>query len=571
MGVRDPLGWIGSTFASKYRIDAFAGEGGFGTVYRGKHLTLGKPIAVKFLKPERAPPDQQKRFLKRFLAEGRLLHDLSRATAGVVQVLDLGAETSPAGEWLPYIVMEWIEGRTLADELDARPRRSVSEAVALLDPVLDALAVAHEMGIVHRDLKPANLMLCRIGGRDTIKVLDFGIAKVMGDSRDASTAVTDVDGLRAFSPAYAAPEQFEAGRGPTGPWTDVYALALILIEVVDGVRAHQGGHEDCRTRALDLEHRPALARDRSVDTVLRKALAVDRRNRYASAAELREAFHALVPRANAPTPRPSAPSSPSTTTSAVTAEAPPPRPAPGRRVRRRFLVLVAFAALLGLLLLALGGEGDGPAASQPGNDARMEPVDPTMLRVDPPTGATPFYLQAHEVTVADYTACVAARACPPTTAKITVEAGLPDCNEFVPAARARHPINCAALEDARQYCTWKRMRLPTQAEWTIAAGPSRTYSMRGATDCADFVFARGKGYPGGCKGVEGTEPVDAQRAKGPFGHQDLIGNVHEWTITSEGGGAQLGGGWDTPPVGLRKVNNWGPGPSAGFRCARDAR
>ena len=191
--------------------------------------------------------------------------------------------------------MEWVEGRTLAAELKTRPRRSVAEAVAALEPVLDALAIAHDMGIAHRDLKPSNLMVARIGTRQTIKVLDFGIAKMMGGVREPSGAFTNPGDARMFSIAYAAPEQFDPTLGGSGPWTDVYALALILIELVDGVRPYRGeSFVECRAQALDLEHRPALAEDRSIDAVLRRALAVDPRNRYASAAELRDALRAAM-------------------------------------------------------------------------------------------------------------------------------------------------------------------------------------------------------------------------------------------------------------------------------------
>ncbi len=306
MDAQDPLCWIGSTLEAKYRIDGFVGEGGFGFVYRGKHLTLGNPIAVKFLKPASAASSQRRPFLKRFLAEGRLLHDLSRATAGIVQAMDTGAAVSPSGEWTPFIVMEWVDGRTLADELLAHPRRSVFEALSLLEPVFEALSVAHEMGVAHRDLKPSNLMICQIGTRRTVKVLDFGIAKVMGDARDASSAVTAPGEPRMFSVAYGAPEQFEPALGATGPWTDVYALALVLAEVVDGAQVYRGdGMLDCRAQALDRERRPTLAMDRSLDAVLRRALAVDPRNRYPSAREFHAALRSAVVRlpAIAPGPR----------------------------------------------------------------------------------------------------------------------------------------------------------------------------------------------------------------------------------------------------------------------------
>ncbi len=160
----DPVGWAGSTLEGKYRIESRVGEGGFGLVYRGTDLRLGTAIAIKFLRSDLAiGPEEQRKFFRRFEREAKLLRRLSQATVGVVQAHDVGVATSPSGEATVFIVMEWVEGRTLADELCTRPRRTLVEALKLMAPVLDALAVAHEMGITHRDLKPSNLMLSRDG------------------------------------------------------------------------------------------------------------------------------------------------------------------------------------------------------------------------------------------------------------------------------------------------------------------------------------------------------------------------------------------------------------------------
>jgi eukaryotic-like serine/threonine-protein kinase len=243
----DPFGWVGHEIDGKYRIDRVIGEGGFGVVYQAYHAGLRESIAVKCLKvPSSLAGAQRAQFEETFLEEGRLLHRLSRMHAAIAQALDVGAATSPSGTWTPYLVLEWLEGRSLQEELDMRradgaPGYSVADALELLGPALDALAEAHEQGIAHRDLKPPNLFLANVGGRIRTKVLDFGIAKVMGETMTLTRALEETGAsIKAFTPQYGAPEQFDATHGATGPWTDVFALALIFVELITGRPALEG-------------------------------------------------------------------------------------------------------------------------------------------------------------------------------------------------------------------------------------------------------------------------------------------------------------------------------------------
>ncbi|WP_233561906.1 protein kinase domain-containing protein, partial [Sorangium cellulosum] len=184
MQASDPFGWIGSIIDGQFAVEALAGEGAFGVVYRARHLGFDAPVAVKCLKiPTGLSPDQQDGFLAKFREEARLLHQLSRRTMGIVQALDIGAAAAPRGPWTPYIVMEWLEGETLEQDLKRRRAenvapRSLGEAIKLLAPVASALAVAHDGNVSHRDVKPANLFL--LG--DRMKVLDFGLAKVFSET-----------------------------------------------------------------------------------------------------------------------------------------------------------------------------------------------------------------------------------------------------------------------------------------------------------------------------------------------------------------------------------------------------
>src|SRR6478609_2409286 len=292
----DPFGWVGATVDGKYRVDEVVGHGGFGIVYRAHHLGFEEKVALKCLKlPKELQGGDRDRFRDSLVAEGRLLLQLSRATTGVVQALDVGAVVSPSKIWTPYLVLEWLEGTPLdRDLLQRRQReeggRSLEEALDLLDGAVRALGVAHGMGIAHRDIKPANLFLVELAGKRTIKVLDFGIAKVLAESDSVTRAFEETGGaVAAFTARYGAPEQFSRRFGATGPWTDVFALALVFVEVVLGGAALEGTDAaQLFVAASDKLIRPTL-RPRgfdpgdAVEAVLATALSVDPRERYPNA------------------------------------------------------------------------------------------------------------------------------------------------------------------------------------------------------------------------------------------------------------------------------------------------
>ena len=312
----DPFGWVGHVLDDKYRIDSVVGEGGFGVVYRAHHLGFEQTVAVKCLKLNKAlEGDVRDAFLKKFVAEGRLLHRLSRATADVVQALDVGVSKSPNQIETPYLVLEWLDGTTLDKELRKRrgTRMPLDEAVALLEPAARGLAIAHDQGIAHRDVKPANLMLTDVGGRLTLKVVDFGIAKAPTDDPTQASPHDGLgSGMQAFTPRYGAPEQFSRRFGPTGTFTDVYALALILVELVAGAPALEG--EDpvqLYVASTDAKHRPTLRAkgldvSNAVESVIGRALEIDASKRYATAGEFWDALHNVLDRPKIPSVRPPA-------------------------------------------------------------------------------------------------------------------------------------------------------------------------------------------------------------------------------------------------------------------------
>jgi serine/threonine-protein kinase len=303
----DPFAWEHATIDGKYEVDAVVGRGGFGVVYGARHLGFGEKVAVKCLRiPQTLSSDERSQFQQSFLAEGRLLHQLSRATAGIVQALDVGTAVSPNGTWTPFLVLEWLEGRSLEQDFTGRrkdgvPGRTLRESIQLMDSAVRALEVAHSQGIAHRDIKPANLFITEIGGRTTLKVLDFGIAKVVSDSESMTKAFEATGAsLQAFTARYGAPEQFSRRYGSTGPWTDVFALTLVLIEMVIG-RSPLDGSDAAQLfiSAADTLHRPTL-RTHGVETsdaieaVLKTALSVDPKERYPSAGPFWDALIAAV-------------------------------------------------------------------------------------------------------------------------------------------------------------------------------------------------------------------------------------------------------------------------------------
>jgi serine/threonine-protein kinase len=187
----------GEVLAGKYMVDQVLGQGGMGVVVAGRHVQLGNRVAIKFLLPGAA---QHPEATARFLREARAAVQIQ--SEHVARVSDVGTLDNGA----PYMVMEFLNGSDLGQVLAARGAPfAIEEGVSYLLQACEAIAEAHALGIVHRDLKPANLFLTqRADGSALVKVLDFGISKVMaGHDADASiTATATVMG----SPAYMSPE-----------------------------------------------------------------------------------------------------------------------------------------------------------------------------------------------------------------------------------------------------------------------------------------------------------------------------------------------------------------------------
>ena len=222
--VADPL--IGALFQRRYRIEARLGQGGFGTVYRATQVSIRRPVAIKILHRElgRSPTE-----IARFQQEARAAAAI--AHPNVVVVHDFGR----ADEGSLFMVTELLAGETLTDLIRREGPLAPERVVGIGLQVLEGLHAAHQVGVVHRDLRPENLFVSPRRGGAAIKILDFGIAKVVGEA--AAPVTLTQSGYMLGSPAYMAPEQ--SGTGAVGPTTDLYALGAILYEALCGRRVYE--------------------------------------------------------------------------------------------------------------------------------------------------------------------------------------------------------------------------------------------------------------------------------------------------------------------------------------------
>lgn len=300
----DTFGLVGTVIDGRYRVDHVVGEGGFGVVYRGFHLGFEQSIAIKCLKiPAHFTPEASSTFVARFREEGKLLSRLSESP-GIVRVFDFGVVHSHIE--VPYLVLEWLEGRSLEDYLVQRLMQGYGpcaplEAVQMLLPAVEALAFAHSLRIAHRDIKPANLFLAMGPRGVSMKVLDFGIAKAMQDGESQTQASTGTSsGFHAFSPMYGAPEQFFSKRyGASGPWTDVHALGLVLVEMVSGRKALYGEDTAELLEASTRDVRPTprvmgVNVPDGLEWLCSRALAKMPGDRFQDAAQMLEVFHQIL-------------------------------------------------------------------------------------------------------------------------------------------------------------------------------------------------------------------------------------------------------------------------------------
>jgi eukaryotic-like serine/threonine-protein kinase len=280
---------VGKTVGN-YKVLAQIGEGGMGAVYLAEHPLIGKKVAIKVLHAELSRVQDA---VSRFFTEARAVNAIGHEN--IIDIADFGS--MPEGE--TYFIMELLEGDTLAQRLRKGGTMTVPVAMEIIGQVCSALSAAHAHGIIHRDLKPDNIFLVRRGGRDTfVKVLDFGIAKLIVDTPGSAKTRT---GVVIGTPHYMSPEQC-TGKGVIDARSDIYSVGLIIYEMLTG-RLPFDAESFAELLVAHLTQAPTPPRalnysiPEEVQTVILKCLEKDRDKRYPNVDALAEALAQAVPNA----------------------------------------------------------------------------------------------------------------------------------------------------------------------------------------------------------------------------------------------------------------------------------
>ena len=271
---------IGRTLDGQYRLDGILGEGAMGVVFRGTNLAVEKAVAIKMMRKETfAEPDAVERFKREAKVWSQLNHP------SIAQVFDFGLQDD-----MPYLVMELVDGDDLSDVLDREGPLAPLRAIAVMRQLASALEEAHRLGVVHRDIKPQNMMLLRYkpGGRLVLKVLDFGMAKQVGNKSMSLTA----PGILVGTPKYVAPEQVTEKPKIDGR-TDLYASGVLFYELLTGQPPFVGTPHDVLFAHLGRQPEPLPESiPACVQEVVMKLLRKKPDERYQSAVDLEHALEA---------------------------------------------------------------------------------------------------------------------------------------------------------------------------------------------------------------------------------------------------------------------------------------
>ena len=274
---------LGSVLLERYEITGKIGQGGMGAVYEATHILIGKRVAVKVLLDKYAQKDE---VVARLEQEARLASSIGHEH--IIDITDFGRTDDNR----TFVVMEFLEGESLGAHLGREGAVEEQRAISIVHQVTSALGAAHKKGVVHRDIKPDNIFLLQRRGKDFVKVVDFGISKLIrpGEDADGSSPRLTQTGMVLGTPLYMSPEQAR-GDEELDHRIDIYAVGVILYEIVTGEVPFQGGNylsiltqviNDRPTPPRDV--RPEISED--LESVIMKALAKNPNDRYQSMEEL---------------------------------------------------------------------------------------------------------------------------------------------------------------------------------------------------------------------------------------------------------------------------------------------
>jgi eukaryotic-like serine/threonine-protein kinase len=279
----------------QYQALSLLGEGGMGKVYRGSQKSMNRDVAIKTLHKELLDKEQiAKRFRREALAASKLKH------ANAIDVYTFGQVDAPGQPFdgMPYMVMEFVSGKSLYRTIHDATRLDEARACKIMLQMCDVLEEAHNQGIIHRDLKPENVVLTERGkNKDFVKVLDFGIAKMLQEEEAGATKLTKA-GTVFGTPEYLSPEQ--ASGTPVDARSDIYSMGIILYEMLTGKVPFKSDtavgllikHVNEAPRPIR-EFAPEANISLAMESIVMKALQKDPKDRQQSASEIADALRAL--------------------------------------------------------------------------------------------------------------------------------------------------------------------------------------------------------------------------------------------------------------------------------------
>jgi serine/threonine-protein kinase len=467
----------GELIAGKYRIERVLGVGGMGVVVAAIHVDLDERVAVKFLVPQ--APGAQSDAVARFVREAKAA--IKIRSEHVVRVLDSGKlETG-----MPYIVMEYLDGRDLHAVLEEDGPLPIELAVDYLLQACDAVAGAHALGIIHRDLKPGNLFLTRRGdGTPLVKVLDFGISKILSDNPASSglTSTTAIMGTPAFMP----PEQLRSTRHVDAR-ADIWSLGTILYAFLTGEPPYSG-ESTADIAAKIIRDPPAPLRTirpevpSALEAAVLRCLEKEPDGRYPGVAELAEALlpfasersrasaarlakqissrqlgHAPTLRSESPPPRASTPDAHATRTASAWGEAKSASEKPAKKNLGFMLAIAAAAAVLAGGILAVVVPFGAPAQiahAPPSAVPSPPPSQPPAPLPSPAASPSPIPPPSSAATASPSPSSKSARPPhPPTSRPRPVKPGGPPAASAAtpaPSSAVPAPASSAGLFDDRE-------------------------------------------------------------------------------------------------------------------------